>query len=268
MKLYHVYAHVMGIQSEFYKNLSHDEALFNHICPFVNREVTIFHGEMYNMSQWGIVNVFATERAIDSDWPIEAKDRKEYEYVGALRKHLWEVLKANVTEEVFREAVLLTAGGGYRAIASQVAEALGRRESFFICPMDNSEVSHNYEYVIKPLVKQYQFDIQKVDEISHTQEITGVILEAIARSKFVIADLTEARPNCYYELGYAHALQKPAIILAKKGTLRHFDISMYKWNYWESYTDLKPLLEQELHGLIAHWNQEVSPKVLHPHHVR
>lgn len=259
MKLYHVYVHVMGIRSDFYMNLSREEALVTYVCPFVNQEVTTFHGELYNMSQWGIMNVFATDKAIDSNWPIKASDQK-YDYFGALRKHLWEVLQANVTEEVYREAISLKTSGGYKAIAMQIAEALGRRESFFICPMDNNEVNHNYEYVIKPLVKQYQFDIHKVDEISHTRETTGVILEAVARCKFVIADLTEARPNCYYELGYAHALRKPAIILAKKGTPRHFDISTYKWNYWESYTDLKQLLEKELHGLMPQWSQEVSPR--------
>jgi hypothetical protein len=255
----------MGISSEFFKNLSHDEAFFKHICPFVNREVTTFHGEMYNMSEWGIMTVFATDRAVDSDWPVRTKDCNEHKYIQALRKHLWEVQKANVSEEAFREAVMLTERGEYKAISSQVVETFGRRESFFICPMDNPEVNHNYEYVIKPLVKQFQFDIQKVDEISHTLEITDVILEAIVRSRFVIADLTDARPNCYYEVGYAHALRKAVIILAKKGTPRHFDISTYKWNYWESYTDLKPVLECELRAVMAYFSQEASEKVLPLH---
>jgi hypothetical protein len=247
----------MGIDSLMYKNLSRDEALLRYVCPFVNQEVTILHGEMYNMSQWGIVNVFETDRPIDSDWPIKAADHKSG-YVAALRKYLWDELKANVTEETFRETIALTASGSYKAIGLQIAEALGRKESFFICPMDNAEVNHNYEYVIKPLVKQYQFEIHRADELVHTREISGVILEAIARCRFVIADLTEARPNCYYELGYAHALRKPAVILAKKGTQRHFDISMYKWNYWESYTDLKKLLEKEIGDLIPQWNNEAT----------
>lgn len=255
MKLYHVYVHFMGISSSIYKNLSHDEALVRYICPFVNQEVTMLHREMYNMSQWGIINVFETDRPIDSNWPIKESDHK-VDYVGELRKQLWNVLKADVTEAAFREAITLTESGNYKAIRLQIAEESGRKESFFICPMDNEEVNHNYEYVIKPLIKQYQFEIHRVDEISHTQEINRVILDAIARCKFVIADLTDTRPNCYYELGYAHALRKPVIILAKKGTHRHFDISMYKWNYWESYTDLKPLLEKEIGDLISQWIKE------------
>lgn len=61
-----------------------------------------------------------------------------------------------------------------------------------------------------------------------------------------MADLTDAKPNCYYEIGYAHALGKPVIIIAKEGTARHFDISTYKWNFWTDYKDLKPKFETEL----------------------
>ncbi len=251
MRLYHVYIHIMGISSRMHRNLAREEALLKYVCPFVNREVTILDQEMYNMGEWGIMDVFATDRPIDSLWPIKASEN-----VGNLRKHLWDELHANVTEEVYREAVALIASGEYKAIASQVAEALGRRECFFICPMDNAEVEHNYEYVIKPLVKQHQFTIRRIDEVSHTREITSVILDTLARSRFVIADLTDAKPNCYYEVGYAHALRKPVILLAKKGTPRHFDIAGYKWNYWESYKDLKPTLEQEIEGLMSQWKQD------------
>jgi len=80
--------------------------------------------------------------------------------------------------------------------------------------------------------------------------ITDVILSSINRSRFLVADLTDAKPNCYYEVGYAHALRKPVIILAKEGTTRHFDISTYKWNYWIDYKDLKPKFEAELKAVL------------------
>lgn len=257
MKLYHVYVHIMGISSKIHKNLSHNEALVRYVCPFVNQEVTMLQGEMYNISQWGIVNVFETDKPIDSSWPIKEKEH-EIDYVSELRRHLWDELGANVTEAAFRDAIRLTASGNYKAIKLQVAEKFGRKESFFICPMDNEEVNHNYEYVIKPMVRQYHFEIHRVDEIAHTQEINSIILDAIAQCKFVIADLTDVRPNCYYELGYAHALRKPVVIIAKKGTQRHFDISMYKWNYWESYKDLKATIEKELGDLMQHWSKETN----------
>lgn len=39
-------------------------------------------------------------------------------------------------------------------------------------------------------------------------------LAAIKRSKFIIADLTYERPSCYYEIGYAHGLQKRVHLIA------------------------------------------------------
>lgn len=41
----------------------------------------------------------------------------------------------------------------------------------------------------------------------------GSIIDAIRSSDLVIADLTQQNPNVFYELGYAHALRKPTILL-------------------------------------------------------
>lgn len=58
------------------------------------------------------------------------------------------------------------------------------------------------------------------------------IKEEIERAQFVIADLTDERPSCYFEAGYAEALRKPVIYIASKEsvvnpktlTKVHFDI--------------------------------------------
>ena len=41
----------------------------------------------------------------------------------------------------------------------------------------------------------------------------------------VVADLTANRANCYYELGYADALQRPVVLLRRKDTEPAFDVS-------------------------------------------
>lgn len=43
----------------------------------------------------------------------------------------------------------------------------------------------------------------------------------LARVELVIADLSAARPSCYFELGFAEALRKPFQLIAEQGTEIH-----------------------------------------------
>lgn len=249
---YHVRIGMADIDYIFYRNKSREEVLAQFLCPFINGEITLFEKRLLNMSFFESIEVFQTSKPIDSDWPVRKEDYKNRypsEYESAIIEFL-ETEATDVTQELHREAIVMIDSGQYRELRAKITEGLKGSYSFFICPLENAEVSHNYDFVIKPAVRQFQFKIQKADEISHTGTITDAILDSINRSRFLIADLTDARPNCYYEVGYAHALGKPVIILAKEGTTRHFDISTYKWNFWIDYKDLKPKFEKELKAVL------------------
>lgn len=43
--------------------------------------------------------------------------------------------------------------------------------------------------------------------------LTASMLEAIAAADLVVVDLTKQNPNIYYELGFAHGLKKPTILV-------------------------------------------------------
>lgn len=254
---YHALIGVTGITSMLSKNNGREEVLNEFLCPFLNKEVTLFWKKLYNMSSFGSVAVYETERVIDTEWPLKKVDFAEsggsyddYKYRRAVEEVLPTVAR-DVTEELFREALVSVETKGYREYRTSVLEGRKGRESFFVCPFGNDEVDHNYEFVVKPVVRQHQFGIAKADEISHTGTITSEILSSIARSRFLVADLTDARPNCYYEVGYAHALGKPVVILAKEGTQPQFDIATYKWTFWTDYRDLKPKLQKELDGVLV-----------------
>ncbi len=74
--------------------------------------------------------------------------------------------------------------------------------------------------------------------------ITSSILAHIEKSKLLIADLTFERPNCYYEVGYAHALGKKVIFSAREdhnprrdgrqfGDPKiHFDLDSHRFTFW------------------------------------
>ena len=87
----------------------------------------------------------------------------------------------------------------------------------------------------------------KVDEhLDSKQRIVPAIVSAIRRSAFVIADLTDPRPNVYYELGYANALAKDIVLTAKEGTPLPFDVFDAPTLYWDCQDTLETKLEMEL----------------------
>ncbi len=87
---------------------------------------------------------------------------------------------------------------------------------------------------------------ERVDEFQNNEKITDNILEGIQKAEFVIADLTHSKPNVYYEAGYAHALNKTPIYIARNGTKFEFDVKDYPVIIFNSMRELKSELEKRL----------------------
>jgi len=268
---YHIV--VSDISDErLYVNMTREQVLANYVCPFINREVTLIRGEIYNMVFPIGMRVFRTDQPVTSDWPVNVRDQdtdyngeisdedtqifQKTEQLLAHSKYRNEMVNAldnkdcDITEEIYKDAVILLDMGNYKDLRKRLAEEAGERYAFFICPNGNEAVDRNYESVIKPSMMLYQFTIERADEIASTGPVNEVITKAIVRSNLIVADLTGERPNSYYETGFAHALGKPVILLAQTGTTRHFDITGYQWHYWNSYEDLKPKFDKVLLGVL------------------
>jgi hypothetical protein len=82
----------------------------------------------------------------------------------------------------------------------------------------------------------------------------GLIIEDIARSidtaKIIIAEITEPNQNVFYELGYAHALNKPTILLAEKGRRLPFDIAGHRCLFYENSIGGKQKIENGLRNYL------------------
>lgn len=253
-------------------NMTREHVLANYVCPFINREVTLNRGEIYNMGFPIGMRVFRTDQPVTSDWPVDLRDQDK-DYIGEIseedseiyqkieqllthsnyRDELVKVLKnkdCDITEEIYKDAVNLLDTGEYKDLRKRLAEETSERYAFFICPYGNEAVDRNYEMVIKPSMKAYQFSIERADEIANDGPVNEIITKSIVRSKLIVADLTGERAQCYYNAGFAHALGKPVILLAQTGTTRHFDIPGYQWHYWNSYEDLKPKFDKALLGAL------------------
>lgn len=94
-----------------------------------------------------------------------------------------------------------------------------------------------YEQVVRPVVSELNLTIKRGDEFS---SVTGVIMQevwaAINACRLVIVETTEINANVYYELGIAHTLGKPAILLSQATDVKDFpfDIRHLRFNVYEN----------------------------------
>jgi len=253
---YHVYLSEGNIANHLKKNISLNDLLLEWVCPYIAQDAVCVGSRINSFQVYDIMIIYLTSNPIDSDFPINKADTIKKEknkiiqqtyYKRGLIKWL-EENNTNVTDKVYAEASKYLENGLY----SRYKNRFSKREkiSFMIMPLKNKKVRENFQYAIKPSVEKYGYQINPIDELQFSGSITNQILNEIVRSTFIIADLTDERPNCYYELGYAQALKKPIIILAEEGTVRHFDISVENWIFWNDFKDLKEKFDSRLKVLI------------------
>lgn len=75
-----------------------------------------------------------------------------------------------------------------------------------------------YQEVIQNQANAAGFDVVRIDEKPGPGVIFQDIQREIEQAQIVMAEITPANPNVFYELGYAHALGKPTILLAQRGS--------------------------------------------------
>lgn len=88
-----------------------------------------------------------------------------------------------------------------------------------------------------------------VSDVVGSDFVMKKIAELIERAWLIVCDLTYERPNVYYELGYAHGVGNTGgniLLIARKGTSLHFDISPLGVHYYSSMESLRVILRKNL----------------------
>ena len=86
--------------------------------------------------------------------------------------------------------------------------------AFVIMPFED-QFTTVFSHFIKPILEELGFNVERADDIENQRNILRDIVENIHNSALIIADLTTANANVFYELGLAHALRKPVILMTQ-----------------------------------------------------
>jgi len=121
------------------------------------------------------------------------------------------------------------------------------KQAFIIMQIGNEELDKVCEEAIVPALKTFNLEPKRVDKHNKGGLLKSEIIAFINGADIIIADLTNERPNCYLEVGYAMGRDKyPNLILtaredhnpdspnhAKNGAKVHFDLAGYDILWWE-----------------------------------
>jgi len=116
----------------------------------------------------------------------------------------------------------------------------------FVVMQFSSPYNEVYFEVIKKVCEDEKIDVVRVDEESGPGLIIQDITRLIHEAKIIIADISPVNANVFYEVGFAHALNKPTILIAEKDTSLPFDISSFRTLFYENSIGGKRKLEEGL----------------------
>lgn len=109
-----------------------------------------------------------------------------------------------------------------------------RRPNAFIAMQFSEPYNEVYRDAIRPMVAEIGFEPFRVDEAFGPGIILNDIWGRITEASVVIAEVSEPNPNVYYEIGVAHALRKPTVLLAQRGTKLPFDLGPHRVIFYDN----------------------------------
>lgn len=92
---------------------------------------------------------------------------------------------------------------------------------------------------------------ERIDERATNEPITRRMLKAIEEAEYVVVDLTNPRPNVYYEAGYAQGMGKTPVYVARQGVEIPFDVRDYPVIIYPNMRELKNSLAERLESIRA-----------------
>ncbi len=128
-------------------------------------------------------------------------------------------------------------GYGQKPVVIWSVTATPFRPRAFVVMQFSEPFDSLWQEVIRPVAKKVGFDAFRADDVFRPGIILQDIVRGIVTSDVIIAEVTPRNPNVFYELGYAHALAKPTVLLAEEphegSAALPFDISGFRCIFYD-----------------------------------
>ena len=122
------------------------------------------------------------------------------------------------------------------------------RQVFVLMQMTSGDSEAVYR-AIKAGCRTVDLVATRVDEKPGATVIMRDIDAMMGHAEFLVFDLSNERPNVYYELGYAHGIGNHPdniLLVAREGTRIHFDVAPLRVHFYRSLEHLESLVAAQL----------------------
>lgn len=98
---------------------------------------------------------------------------------------------------------------------------------FVLMPF-SPELTPVYTDHIRPVVSGFGLTVATADDFFSGRVVMREVYSAIVRASIVIADCTGRNPNVFYELGVAHTIGRPVVLLTQSMADIPFDVAHFR----------------------------------------
>lgn len=132
---------------------------------------------------------------------------------------------------------------------SEKDTSIDKKMVFLLTPFSNESV--DIYLSIKNICSECGLNLYRGDEEFSHEDILANIIKYIIKSRIVIANIDGKNPNVFYELGIAHALGKPTILVSNSIQDAPFDVQQNRIVLYQNNDDLKLKLTKELSRILV-----------------
>lgn len=117
----------------------------------------------------------------------------------------------------------------------------------------SKEFDDVYQLGIKPACEEAGAFCERLDEQVFDEGMLDQIYIQIAKADMIVADMSTQNPNVFYEVGYAHALDKRVILITNSAGDIPFDLKhRFHLVYEKSITTLRARLKDRISWYVEH----------------
>ena len=114
----------------------------------------------------------------------------------------------------------------------------------------NDQFDRVYHQAIKPAVEQCGYDCSRADKNIGPSNVPAEIIREIVAADLVIADVSEASPNVFYELGVSHSVGNKTVTIAMEAESLPFDIKTFRATIYKQDHEGLRLLQSDITNTI------------------